>query len=166
MQLHTREQLERILKNVESIFEELEFVDVEIKEIEDVKVGQLREIFVGYPIYGMVVRRLWEGIYWIVPFTIDVEFAHKTALFIALDEKLTLLAGFPFWVHVSGEFLKKFSMVVEEFSKEETQKVLKWVEGFQLKELDELQERYVRMLMRFFAGINTVTILGELEKLE
>jgi len=166
VELHTEEQLRRILKNVEKIFKELEFVEIGAKRIEEVKVGQLREFWIGYPLFGMVVKEEWEGLFLIVPFTIDVEFAHKTAPFIVLENKLTLLAGFPFWVYTTQKFLERCSVVVEEVSKEEVEKVLNWVEDFRLEELEEIQGKYVQALMQVFAGVNTGSLLQGLLELE
>lgn len=162
--LHTEKQLRKILRNVKFLLEQAKFV-VSMKG-EPVEIGQFREFFVGYPIFGMVVDEVWKGVYWVVPFTIDVEFAHRSAPFVALEEKLTLLAGFPFWVYMTRDFLERYSVVVEKFSEEEVKRILEWAEDLRLEELEPLQEKYVRVLMRWFATLNTETLLEEAEKIE
>jgi len=160
--------LKDLLKDVRLLMKDFKVLEAERKTSPEV--CQLRRLSSTYPLYFVLLEKTQfyqEFIFVCMPFTEDVELAFsKNTPLLRLNRQRTLLAGLPFWVYLSEEFLEKYSELIGTLPEAKVEKLKEFTESTSLEKITGTTKEYLEDIMRLLAPFNTQSLFTALEDLE
>jgi len=164
-----RSLLQEILKDVRSLMKDFKVFETEKKSFPEL--CQLRRLCCTYPLYFVLLDKTQfyqEFIYICMPFSEDVElsFINENTPLLQIPKKKTIIAGLPFWIYLTEEFLEKYSEAIAKLPDEKIEKLQKFVENTPLDKIGGTTKEYIKDLMHLLAPYNTASLFTALEDLE
>jgi len=138
-----------------------------------VKPYQLRILSCNVPDYWFItvedeygLREL--GLYRVLVLTEDICLADfdKCNVPMLRVAGINVIACLPFWIYLTEEFLKKYSIYVADVDKSLAESLLKWAMKVELPGEETISGRYLRDVMELMSSWNTESILDVIDKFE
>jgi len=161
--------LQGILQMVRTLMKDFKIFEVSQKTHPEP--CQLRRLSARYAIYFVLLEEIHfyqEFIFVCMPFSEDVElsFINKDTPILQIPRQRTLLAGLPFWVYLTEEFLEKYSELIGTLPEVKIEKLKEFAEKTPLEKIRGATREYLEDLMRLLAPFNTQSLFTALEDLE
>jgi len=161
--------LRDILKDVRVLMKDFKIFEVSKKTSPEPY--QLRRLSATYPLYFVLLEKTQfyqEFIYMCMPFSEDIElsFINKDTPMLQIPRQRTLIAGLPFWVYLTEEFLEKYTELIGTLPQGNIEKFKEFAENTPLEKITGTTKEYLEDLMRLLAPFNTASLFTALEDLE
>jgi len=161
--------LQEILQMVRTLMKDFKIFETEKKS--SPKLYQLRRFSSSYPLYFLLLEETYfyqDKIFTCMVFSEDVElsFINETTPLLRIPKKKTVIAGLPFWIYLTEEFLEKYSENLTRLPEEKIEKLQKYIENHPIDKIGGTTKEYISDLMRLLAPFNTQSLFTALEDLE
>ncbi|MCI4409739.1 MAG: hypothetical protein JHC26_11660 [Thermofilum sp.] len=150
---------------------DFQLVPVEEEKQIEVKPYQLRVLSCSVPRYWLVtlgVEYSTSGLnlYKVLVLTEDVSLAQFADDVPVLLIKKIMLASLPFWVYLTDEFLREYSVYFTDLSEELVDCIFKWVEKVELPSVDNVRGKYIIDMLELTSWWNVNSIMDVVDDFE
>jgi len=161
--------LQKTLQMVKNLMKDFKVFETEKKSFPEPH--QLRRLRCTYPLYFVLLDKTQfhqEFIYVCMPFSEDIElsFINEDTPVLQLPKRKTIIAGLPFWIYLTEEFLEKYSETIAKLPEEKIERLQKYVENTPFDKIGGATKEYIKDLMHLLAPYNTASFFTALEDLE
>jgi hypothetical protein len=165
--------LDLVYKLFKENVKDFQLISVEKEKQVDVKPYQLRVISCNVPNFWLVTVDVECEVnefklYRVLVLTEDVclaKFRDDVPLML-IGKTRILLACLPFWVYLTDEFLKEYSIYFMDMSKELVDSMVKWAESVELPGVDDVRGRYIVDMMELTSWWNMNSIMDVVDACE
>jgi len=164
------------LKNVYKLFKsnikDFQLIPVEEEKQVDVKPYQLRLLSCSVPDYWLLVMEAEGGmsdfgLHRVLVLTEDICLASFSNDVPLLEvARVNAIVCLPFWLYLTEEFLKKYSLCFGNVEKGLAEYMLRWAMWVKLPGKRNIRGRYVRDVMKLMSGWTLSSILMTVDKIE
>jgi hypothetical protein len=166
-------KLDLVYKLFKENVKDFQLIPVEKEKQVDVKPYQLRVISCNVPDYWLVTLDVEYEVngfklYRVLVLTEDVclaKFKDEVPILL-IGKTRVVLACLPFWVYLTDEFLKEYSIYFMDMSEELVDSMIKWVERVELLDMDDVRGRYIVDMMELTSWWNMNSIMSVVDACE
>ena len=163
------------LKEEYKLFKErvkdFQLVSIEEEKRVDVKPFQLRLLSCNVPRFWLVTSDIEYNVsglslYRVLVLTEDVNLARFTDNVPVLLLKRIVLACLPFWIYLTDDFLREYSVYFTDLSKELVGSLVGWVKGVELLSVDDVRGKYIMDMMELTSWWNLNSMMDVVDSCE
>jgi hypothetical protein len=148
-------------------------VEVDVQRKVEVKPYQLRLLSCNIPDYWLITMEAESGmtglcLYKVLVLTEDIclaEFDRRGVPLLRIAGAY-VVACLPFWIYLTEEFLKKYSMYVTDIDRGLVECLLRWAMWVKLPSEKTVRGKYIRDMMELTSSWNSSSILEAVDRVE
>jgi hypothetical protein len=163
--------LEAVYRLFKEKVKDFQLIPIEEERRIEVKPYQLRVISCNVPDYwlitlGVECKAPGLSLYRVLVLTEDVCLARFVNDVPMMLLKRILLACLPFWVYLTDEFLREYSIYFTDLSEELVDSLVKWVERVELPGVEDVRGRYIVDMMELTSWWNLNSVMEVMDVCE
>jgi hypothetical protein len=164
-------KLEFVYRLFKENIKDFQLIPVERERQVEVKSYQLRLISCNVPHHWLITLGVEYSVsglelYRVLVLTEDVVLARFREDVPILLVKRNMLACLPFWVYLTDEFLREYSIYFTDVSEELVDCLVKWVDKVELPSVDDVKGKYVVDMMELTSWWNMNSIMDVVDVCE
>lgn len=141
---------------------------IEVPDKKEIEVGQIRELWMIPPERFLVLEKVDDNLYLVVPMTSYIQLLPENTPLYAnrySDDYITILGVVPVWDYVKGEIIRKYSKVIGRVRETELPKIKDYIERRDKNYSWEVK-RFIRLNSKIWSSINMYSILSHVDERE